>query len=77
MNKTLFWGYTAALLFTTFVVAAAGAHDFANAHGLDESSISYDPTGALQTINVNGRTNTKGAFFQSLGTNGQIGRAHV
>jgi cytochrome c peroxidase len=71
MNKTLLWGNTAALLFTTFVAASAGAQDFAGAHGLDESSISNDATGALQTINVNGRTNTKGAFFQSLGTNGR------
>jgi cytochrome c peroxidase len=71
MNKTLLWGNTAALLFTTFVAASAGAHDFAGAHGLDEASISNDATGALQTVNVNGRTNTKGAFFQSLGTNGR------
>ena len=63
MNKTLLWGNTAALLFTAFAVA--GAHD------LDGVSISNDPTGALQVLNVNGRTNTQGAFFQSLGTNGR------
>src|SRR3984885_7323163 len=63
MNKTLLWGNPAALLFTAFAVA--GAHD------LDGVSISNDPTGALQVLNVNGRTNTQGAFFQSLGTNGR------
>jgi len=71
MNKILLCENAAALLCAAFVSAAAGAHDFAGAHGLDESSISSDLTGALQTINVNGRTNTNGAFFQSLGTNGR------
>jgi len=64
MNKTLFWGNTAALLFTA-CVAAAGAPD------PDGSSIYTDPSGALQIINANGPTNTNGAFFQSLGTNGR------
>jgi cytochrome c peroxidase len=65
MNKTLFWGITAALLFTACVAAAAGAPD------LDGTSIFADPSGALQLINANGRTDTNGAFFQSLGTNGR------
>jgi cytochrome c peroxidase len=65
MIKSPFCGNTAALLFTAFMAAAASAQ------GLDASSISADPTGALQTINANGRTNTNGAFFQSLGTNGR------
>jgi cytochrome c peroxidase len=69
MNKTILVN-TAALLCATFIAAVAGAHD-GGGRDLDESSISNDPTGALQTINVNGRTNTKGAFFQSLGTNGR------
>jgi cytochrome c peroxidase len=63
MNKTLLYGNTAALLFTAFA-AGAGAQDLG-------SSISTDPSGALQTINADGRTNTDGAFFQSLGTNGR------
>src|SRR5580692_746334 len=79
MNKTLLWGNTAALLFTTFVAAAARAHDLADLPDLASagsstsagSSIFPDPAGALQTINANGRTNTNGAFFQSLGTNGR------
>src|SRR5580693_3218338 len=79
MNKTLLWGNTAALLFTTFVAAAARAHDLADLPDLAStgsstsagSSIIPDPAGALQVINANGRTNTNGAFFQSLGTNGR------
>src|ERR1700721_2993961 len=65
MPNHLFCGNTAALLCTTFLAAAAGAQ------ALDATSISTDPSGALQTINANGRTNTNGAFFQSLGTNGR------
>ena len=65
MPNHLFCGNTAALLCTTFLAAAAGAQ------ALGASSISTDPSGALQTINANGRTNTNGAFFQSLGTNGR------
>src|SRR5579863_5759741 len=61
--KILFRGNIAALLFT--VCAAAGASD------RDGSSIYSDPSGALQVFNTNGRTNTSGAFFQSLGTNGR------
>jgi cytochrome c peroxidase len=70
MNKTLLWGYAAALLCAAFAVTGAAAHD-GGGRDLDESSISVDPTGALQVLNVNGRTNTNGAFFQSLGTNGR------
>ena len=65
MNKYLLWGNAAALLFTACAATAAGAPDLA------ASAIYADPTGALQVINVNGRTDTNGAFFQSLGTNGR------
>ncbi len=65
MNKTLLWGNTAALLFTACAATAAGAPNLAG------SSIYPDPTGALQVFNANGRTDTNGAFFQSLGTNGR------
>src|ERR1700727_3521040 len=65
MPNNLFCGNTAALLCTTFLAAAAGAQ------ALDASSISADPSGVLQTINANGRTNTNGAFFQSLGSSGR------
>jgi cytochrome c peroxidase len=64
MNKTILLGNPAVLLCTVFL-ASAGAHD------LDGISISDDPSGALQVININGRTNTHGAFFESLGTNGR------
>lgn len=33
--------------------------------------VSADPTGAIATFNANGRIDTRGAFFQSLGTNGR------
>src|SRR5580658_3754855 len=65
MKKNQLWGNMAALLFTALAGAGAGAHD------IPGFSISEDPTGALQTINVNGRTDTQGAFFQSLGSNGR------
>jgi cytochrome c peroxidase len=37
----------------------------------DNPQIFPDPTGLTATINVNGRTDANGAFFQSLGTNGR------
>jgi hypothetical protein len=63
MKMPLFKGCTGLLLLTASFAAAA--------HELDRSEIYSDPTGALQTFNANGRTNTKGAFFQSLGANGR------
>jgi cytochrome c peroxidase len=64
MNTTRLWGYTAALMAMAVFAAAAEAHEH-------ESSIAADPTGLLQTINSNGQTDTRGAFFQSLGSNGR------
>jgi hypothetical protein len=52
-------------LAAAFVAALAGAHDPGN------TQVSADPTGAIETFNVNGRANAHGAFFQSLGTNGR------
>jgi cytochrome c peroxidase len=49
----------------------AAAHDHELDVAIGNSEISADPTGFLQTINANGKTNTKGAFFQSLGSNGR------
>jgi len=66
MNKTLFGTSSAALLFVACAASAAGG-----APNLAGSSIYTDPSGALQIINSNGPTNTRGAFFQSLGTNGR------
>src|SRR5258708_5212736 len=63
MNKILSLGYIASLLLAAFLPAAAGAHDA-------ESTLSVDPSGVLQTINASSN-NPKGAFFQSLGTNGR------
>jgi hypothetical protein len=64
MNKAQFRGYTASLMAMALFAAAAETHE-------RDSSISADPTGLLQTINGNGPTDNKGAFFQSLGTNGR------
>ncbi|HEX3950439.1 MAG TPA: hypothetical protein VHW95_11360 [Steroidobacteraceae bacterium] len=63
MKKPFFQGCTGLLLATAFFAAAA--------HDLDKSEIYANPGGALQILNANGRTNSKGAFFQSLGTNGR------
>src|SRR5258708_7616291 len=63
MNKILSLGCIASLLLAAFLPAAAGADDA-------ESTLSVDPSGVLQTINAS-RNNPKGAFFQSLGTNGR------
>jgi cytochrome c peroxidase len=43
----------------------------APAHDSDGSAAFPDPTGAVATFDVNGRIDTQGAFFQSLGTNGR------
>jgi cytochrome c peroxidase len=37
----------------------------------DNQQVFPDPTGLTATVNVNGRTDTSGAFFQSLGSNGR------
>jgi cytochrome c peroxidase len=66
LNKPFVLGCTGLLLAATFFTAAA--HDLDRS---DRSEVFEDPTGAVQTFNANGRTNTKGAFFQSLGTNGR------
>jgi len=58
---------TASLLTAIFAAMTAGAHD------LGKSEVSADPTGATQTLNINGQTDTTGAFFQSLGINGRSG----
>jgi cytochrome c peroxidase len=65
MNKPSGWGCNASLLVATFVAMTAGAHEPGRA------DVSADATGAIETLNVNGYTNTNGAFFQSLGTNGR------
>jgi len=64
---------SAALLAATIVVAAppAGGEEspaFREPFGLQSFS---DPSGVTTTLNLNGRVNEQGAFFQSLGTNGR------
>ena len=65
MNKPRSWGFHAALLAAAFAATTAGAHE------PGKSEVSTDATGAIETFNLNGHTNSKGAFFQSLGTNGR------
>jgi hypothetical protein len=65
MNEPRSWGFNAALLAAAFVAMTAGAHE------PGKSDVSADATGAIETFNVNGHTDTNGAFFQSLGTNGR------
>ncbi len=66
MIKIRSWECAAALLFAACTASADGGMPPA-----DRSAIYANPTGALQLINANGPTNTHGAFFQSLGTNGR------
>jgi hypothetical protein len=65
MNRFIALGLSASLLASAVVAMAAAAHD------LGRSEVSDDATGSIETFNANGRTNTQGAFFQSLGTNGR------
>jgi cytochrome c peroxidase len=65
MNKLISWGGRAALLAAAFAIMTVEAHDL----GRDE--VAADRAGATETFNVNGRTDTRGAFFQGLGTNGR------
>jgi len=65
MNKPTTWERIALLFAAVFVAMTVGAHDPGN------SEVSNDPTGATETFKLNGKTNTQGAFFQSLGTNGR------
>ena len=57
--------------FSAVFLAAALAAMTAGAQQPGKADVSDDATGAIETFNVNGHTNTKGAFFQSLGTNGR------
>jgi cytochrome c peroxidase len=65
MKRPTSWGFHAAILAATCVATTAAALD------LGKADISADASGAIETFNVNGHTNTNGAFFQSLGTNGR------
>jgi cytochrome c peroxidase len=65
MKRATSWGFNVAFLAAAFAAMPAGAHE------LDKAGVSADATGAIETFNANGRTDTHGAFFQSLGTNGR------
>jgi len=64
MNKLISASLDAAQLTAMFALMTVTAH----AQG---QQIDADPTGVTETLNVNGPTDTTGAFFQSLGTNGR------
>jgi cytochrome c peroxidase len=70
MNRPIFRGCIA-LLVIFGPLSTASAHEHELEIMIGKSDISTDPTGLIQTINANGKTNTRGAFFQSLGTNGR------
>lgn len=57
--------------FSAVFLAAALTATTVGAQELGKAGVSDDATGAIETFNVNGHTNTRGAFFQSLGTNGR------
>jgi cytochrome c peroxidase len=56
-------------LLMVMVASLGAAHAFA--HDPGGKQFFPDSTGTLETFNVNGRVDDKGAFFQSLGTNGR------
>ena len=53
------------------LVATATASAAVPAWSHDTVDVFPDPTGVLASVNVNGRTDKHGVFFQSLGTNGR------
>ena len=71
MNKPMSRGFIASLVIFGPLAMMARAHDLDSSDNSNGSEVSIDSTGMIQTINANGRTNTNGAFFQSLGTNGR------
>jgi cytochrome c553 len=70
MNGTMFRGWLASLVILGPIAVPAAAHDHELDITIGKSEISADSSGLLQTI-ANGKMNNKGAFFQSLGTNGR------
>ncbi len=74
MNRTKMNRAAAAATFT--LAAAVGVFSLsASASAGDRRSPGpqqfSDPTGVIETVSTNGRIDTSGAFFQSLGTNGR------
>jgi cytochrome c peroxidase len=61
------WFYVTSALAFALVALMANAHA-ADAAGAQSFA---DPTGVIETIDVNGRVDGTGAFFESLGTNGR------
>ena len=70
MNSNLSAGLLA-LAAATAVGSALAGGDAASADGSPARQWADDPTGVIETVNLNGPTRTDGPFFQSLGTNGR------
>lgn len=69
MNKRV--GLTALAVIVLRPALADSGHDVSE-HDSGPARQEYaDPSGALGTLNLNGRTDRNNAFFQSLGTNGR------
>jgi hypothetical protein len=62
----LVWG-----LATAAVLVGSGAGAEAPPGGPNQQQLFFDRTGIIGTLNANGGFNERGAFFQSLGTNGR------
>jgi cytochrome c peroxidase len=63
-----------AAVFALAIAAAAisgAAHADSHDAGSQGMQLFFDRTGIIGTLDVNGRVNEQGAFFQSLGTNGR------
>jgi cytochrome c peroxidase len=73
MNMSIARGHRSALLIAALVVAATGGLHPGPAIANEDNGVQVflDPTGAIETLNINGPTNTDGAFFKSLGSNGR------
>jgi hypothetical protein len=73
MIKSTTVGHCAPVLIAALAVGAMGGLQANRAIANEANGVQAfeDPTGVIETVNVNGATNTKGSFFQSLGSNGR------
>jgi cytochrome c peroxidase len=73
MNMSIARGQRLSFLITALAVAATGSLHAGRALANEANGVQVfpDPTGAIETLNVNGPANINGAFFQSLGSNGR------
>jgi hypothetical protein len=67
----LLHGLTAALGFSATLSGASPAAPIGGSQSVAQLESSADATGLLETLSTTGRTDRRGGFFQSLGTNGR------